>query len=110
MSSENTEYEIVQCVDRGLSVYGPSIKRTVYWQMLILYNLKMDDIATNALAFSNSLEKILGSGGAVMAERAIANELIASFDLKWAGDKKIAPIIDHIISSRTECVNAMVRE
>ena len=110
MSSENTEYEIVQCVDRGLSVYGPSIKQTVYWQMLILYNLKMDEIPSNALAFSNSLSKILGSGGAVMAERAIANELIASFDLKWTGEKKMAPIIDYIMNSRVESVTAMVRE
>ena len=98
MSEESTDNEIIQCIDRGLSVYGPSIKHAVYWQMMIDHNLRLNDIPLDVQAFSKSLEAIL-KAGAVLAERAIAKELIASFDLKWSGEKRVVPIVEHILQS-----------
>ncbi|MDG6994302.1 MAG: hypothetical protein JRN52_00145 [Nitrososphaerota archaeon] len=103
MSEENTDNEIIQCVDRGLSVYGPSVKQTVYWQMMVDYNLRLNDVPVNVQAFSKCLESILRAG-AIMAERAIAKELIASFDLKWIGEKRIVPIVEYILQKENRAI------
>lgn len=99
MDKQSLEYEILQCVDKGLSVYGSSIRQTVYWQLLTKYKIKASDIPSNPGIFSSGLESILGSGGAVMVERAIVNEMIARFSIPSLPQKKFSAALDTILQS-----------
>lgn len=98
MDKQSLDYEILQCVDKGLSVYGSSIRQTVYWQLLMKYKIKASDIPSSPELFCVGLEKILGSGGAVMVERAIVNEMITTFDLKLLPQKKFAAALACIMN------------
>lgn len=100
LDKQSLDYEVLQCVDRALSSYGSSIRQTVYWQLLMKFNIKASEIPANPELFSSRLERILGSGGAVMVERAIVNEMIARFDIKELDRKKFSLALDRV--KRTE--------
>ncbi len=83
LDKETLDYEILQCIDRGLSTCGPSIRHATYWQLLVVFNLKASAIPARPEQFSNALEKIFGSGGAVMIERAIVKEIMKQFQIEY---------------------------
>ncbi len=97
MDQQSLDYEILRCVDNGLNALGPSIRQTVYWQLLMKYNLRMSEIPSNAEVFAMRLVSILGSGGAIMAERAIVNELVAAFGLRNLPAKRLVPAMEFIM-------------
>jgi hypothetical protein len=97
MDRQNLDYEILRCVDNGLNSMGPSIRQMVYWQLLMKFNLRMSQIPENAEVFAMRLESILGSGGAIMAERAIVSELISAFGLMNLPQKRLVPAMEFIM-------------
>ena len=96
LDRETLDYEILRCVDNGLSTCGPSIRHATYWQLLVVFNLKASAIATYPEQFSNALEKIFGSGGAVMIERTIVKEIMKHFGIEYLKPMRFLSALEYV--------------
>ena len=38
------DYELMECIDEGLNLFGPNIRYTVYWRMVILQDMPREGI------------------------------------------------------------------
>ena len=54
------DYELMECIDEGLDLFGSNLRYVVYWRMTILNNLPRGGILTNPEAFVKGLESIYG--------------------------------------------------
>ena len=68
------DYELMQCIDRALTNFGPGIKYTVYWRMVVLNQSPREGIIANPQAFVEALKSIFGKS-AKQIEQAIADEI-----------------------------------
>ena len=84
MSMEEINFEILQCVDRGLSIFGSGVASTTYWQLLFVHNLKPSEIALKPEVLSRVLYGIFGSKSASIFEKSIVRQLVAKFRVKFA--------------------------
>ena len=50
------DYELMECIDEGLDLFGSNLRYVVYWRMTILNNLPRGGILTNPEAFLKALE------------------------------------------------------
>ena len=96
MDKETLDYEILQCVDRGLGNCGQSLRHSAYWQLLVVFNLKASAIPSSPEVFSTALEKIFGSGEAVLIEREIVKEFMSRFQIKYLDSKRFLPALEHV--------------
>ena len=96
LDRETLDFEILRCVDNGLSTWGPSIRHATYWQLLVVFNLKASAIATYPEQFSNALEKIFGSGGAVMIERTIVKEIMKHFGIEYLKPMRFLSALEYV--------------
>lgn len=69
------DYELMECIDEGLDLFGSNLRYLVYWRMTILSNLPRGGILANPEAFVKGLESIYGSA-ARQIEAAIVNKII----------------------------------
>ena len=75
------DYELMECIDDGLNLFGPNIRYTVYWRMTILNNMPRDGILVNPEAFIKGIESIFGSG-AKQIEAAMVEKIKAKFGIE----------------------------
>lgn len=75
------EYDILQCVDRALSQFGPSVKQSVYWHISILHGSLHNGVISHPRILSSVLRRIFGDS-AVGIETSIIRELASIFDLR----------------------------
>ncbi len=68
------DYELIQCIDGALNKFGPGIKYTVYWRMVVLNQSPREGILGNPQAFVEALKSIFGKS-AKQIEQAIADEI-----------------------------------
>ncbi|MDG6996146.1 MAG: hypothetical protein JRN52_09485 [Nitrososphaerota archaeon] len=98
VAGESLQHDILKCVDNGLSKFGASIKQSVYWQLQNKHKIEAKDIPLSPQQFSEALEKILGYGGAIMVERAIADELVSKFGIEFLPKKRFTIALDKILN------------
>lgn len=68
------DYEVMQCIDSALDKFGPGIKYTVYWRMVVLNQAPSEGIIANPEGFAAALKSIFGNS-AKQIERAIVDEI-----------------------------------
>lgn len=68
------DYEVVQCIDSALDKFGPGIKYTVYWRMVVLNQAPNEGIISNPEGFVEALKSIFGKS-AEQIEQAITEEI-----------------------------------
>jgi hypothetical protein len=68
------DYELMQCIDAGLNKFGPGIKYTVYWRMVVLNQSPNEGIIANPEGFVTALKSIFGKS-AKQIEQAITDEI-----------------------------------
>jgi hypothetical protein len=68
------DYELMQCIDSGLNKFGPGIKYTVYWRMVVLNQSPSQGIIANPEGFVAALKSIFGKS-AKQIEQAIVDEI-----------------------------------
>ena len=105
MDKETLDQEILQCVDRGVGNCGQSLRHSAYWQLLVVFNLKASDIPTRPEAFSSALEKIFGSGQAILIECEIVKEIMSRFQIKLLDSKRFLPALEYV--KRNELATAV---
>ncbi len=104
MDKVTFDYEILQCIDKGLGNCGPSIKQTTYWQLLVVFNLKASTIPTAPEVFCRGLEQIFGSVGAVLIEREIVKEIMSRFQIRHLESKRFLQAFEYIQSKELASV------
>ena len=90
------EYELLECVDEGLDLFGPSLRYTIYWRMVVLHNAPREGILSNPAAFVKALRDVFGAG-AEQIEIAIVDKMRERFHLQ---DSKSASLTEAIESAR----------
>ena len=70
------DYELMQCIDSGLEKFGPGIKYTVYWRMVVLNQAPSEGIIANPEGFVSALKSIFGNS-AKQIEQSINDEIIS---------------------------------
>ena len=51
---------ILECIDRGLDVFGSSVKTVMYWRFRTIYNQERRDIVRKPELFSECLRTFFG--------------------------------------------------
>ena len=74
-------YDIQQCVDRGLATFGSESAQKLYWIMLSKFNMRSDDIISKPAEFAKALYEVFGESGGRSIERAIIKEIKVTFGL-----------------------------
>jgi hypothetical protein len=94
------DYELVECIDDGLDLFGPSLRYTIYWRMIVLHDAPREGILSNPVAFVKALRDVFGAG-AEQIEIAIVHKIRERFRLQ---DSKSESLIEVIESTRKQIV------
>jgi hypothetical protein len=73
-------YDFLQCIDRGLGVFGDNIRQATYVNLTLQENISSDDIVANPDAFVKILKQVFGNGYP-LAERSILREIRSTFSV-----------------------------
>jgi hypothetical protein len=90
------EYELIECIDEGLDLFGPSLRYTIYWRMVVLQNAPREGILANPTPFISALRDVFGAGGNQI-ETTIVNKIKEKFELK---DSKSDSLVEIIAEAR----------
>jgi hypothetical protein len=95
------EYDLLQCIDKGLDQFGTNVKQSIYWKMSILHNYSRNEIIENPDLFLKVIRETL-SDSAISVEESIARQIRLKFDLpiENAQDMKRA-----IVSAKRQLIN-----
>lgn len=58
--SASDDERILECVDKGLDVFGTSVKTVIYWRFQSVYNRERKDIVRKPELFSECLRTFFG--------------------------------------------------
>jgi len=101
-------YDLLQCVDRGLDVFGTNMKQAVYWSLMSKEAISSDRILSNPEAFVRSLKEIFGNGYP-LAERSIVKEMKKTFELsKPSSSYNILEAFDIVSKDITDVVEPLI--
>lgn len=75
-----TQDNILESVDSGLDVFGPTVKNVVYFQFKTIFNLQRTDIVRKPEAFGECLRSFFG-GRAFNVEAMIVASIVGRFRL-----------------------------
>ena len=89
------DFELMECVDEGLNLFGSNIRYTIYWRMTILNNIPREGILVNPEAFVRGIESIFGAG-ASRIEAAIVDKIKRRFDLQTLETTSFPELIHQI--------------
>lgn len=68
------DYELMDCVEKGLNRFGPGVKYAVMWRMVVLKEAPKEGIPAKPEAFHAALQSIFGQGS-TRIEDAIIEEI-----------------------------------
>ncbi len=74
------EYDLLQCVDKGLDPFGTNVKQSIYWKMSILHNYPRNEVIENPDLFLAVIRETL-SDSAISVEESITRQVRIAFDL-----------------------------
>ncbi len=74
------EYDLLQCIDKGLEPFGSNVKQSIFWKMCILHNYSRVEVLDNPELLVNVIRETLGDSSAAV-EESVANEITRKFDL-----------------------------
>ena len=89
------DFELMECVDEGLNLFGSNIRYTIYWRMTILNNIPREGILVNPEAFVRGIESIFGAG-ASRIEAAIVDKIKRRFNLQTLETTSFPELIHQI--------------
>ena len=72
------EYDLLQCIDKGLEPFGSNVKQSIFWKMCILHNYSRVEVLDNPELLVNVIRETLGDSSAAV-EESVANEITRKF-------------------------------
>jgi hypothetical protein len=74
------EFDLLQCIDKGLEPFGLNVKQSIYWKMSILHNFSREEMIENPQLLVDIIKETLGDS-AVEVEKSIIREIRTSFGI-----------------------------
>jgi hypothetical protein len=74
------EYDLLQCIEKGLEPFGSHVKQSIYWKMSILHNYSRSEVIDNPDLFVSVIRETL-SDSSPAVEESIVTEIRNKFDL-----------------------------
>lgn len=74
------EYDLLQCVDKGLDQFGSNVKQSIYWKMSILHNYSRNGVIEKPDLLLSVIRETL-SDSAISVEESITRQIRITFDL-----------------------------
>jgi hypothetical protein len=74
------EYDLLQCIEKGLEPFGSHVKQSIFWKMSILHNYSRNEVIDNPNLLASVIRETLGDSF-LAVEESIANEIARKFDL-----------------------------
>jgi hypothetical protein len=87
-----SDYEIMECIEQGLSKFGSSIKYAVMWRMVVLGDSPREGILANPEAFVSALQSIFGNS-AKFVEQEVITQIKSKADSKYCDVEGFAELI-----------------
>jgi hypothetical protein len=100
--SNPSDDQILACIDRGLDRVGPNVKYLVYWHLQKIGHLKRADIPNHSQKFVAALRGLYRES-AICVERAIVQEINASFGLTFSSTEIVKAIEQ--ARQKMECIS-----
>ena len=95
------EYDLLQCIDKGLEPFGSNIKQSIYWKMSILHNYSKSEIVENPQLLLNVIKDTL-SDTSLVIEKSIAEEIRKVFNLS---EEESSTLTDAIENAKKQIIN-----
>jgi len=80
LAGSESESKLLDCIDRGLDVFGTSVKNVIYFRFKTIYNSERSEIPRKPELFSESLRVFFGERGHHV-DMAIVASLVDTFKL-----------------------------
>ena len=74
------EYDLLQCIEKGLEPFGSHVKQSIYWKMSIVHNYSRNEVIENPELLASVIRETL-SDSSPAVEESIAREIRQKFDL-----------------------------
>lgn len=75
------EHDLLGCIDKALDSFGPTVRQTVFWKMIILHNKSGAEVITDPDVFVQVLNETFSDSSAKIQE-SIVREIRKTFDLQ----------------------------
>jgi len=90
------EYDLLQCIDKGLEPFGSNVKQSIFWKMSILHNYSRTEVIENPELLTDVIRETL-SDSSIAVEESITNEIRQKFTIPY---KESESLVDVIRSAR----------
>jgi hypothetical protein len=76
------EYDLLQCIEKGLEQFGTHVKQSIYWKMSILHNYSRTELVENPEILASVIRETLSDSSAAV-EESITREIRMKFNLPY---------------------------
>jgi hypothetical protein len=87
------EYDLLQCIDRGIEPFGSNLKHSIFWKMSILHNYSKQEVIQNPTILISVIRETLGDSSAAV-EKSIVREIRNTFNLEREDSRDLAGAIE----------------
>jgi hypothetical protein len=94
------EYDLLQCIEKGLEPFGSNVKQSIYWKMSILHNYSRNEVIDNPEILSNVIRETLRDSSPAV-EESIANEIRRKFNLS---EKESRTMLDAVTNAKSQII------
>jgi hypothetical protein len=95
------EYDLLQCIDKGLEPFGSNVKQSIYWKMSILHNYSRNEIIESPELLSNVIKETLGDSSEAVEESIIV-EIREKFSLP---EEESQSVVDAIGNAKKQIIS-----
>ena len=88
------EYDLLQCIEKGLEPFGSHVKQSIFWKMSILHNYSRDEISDNPEILLNVIRETL-SDSSPAVEDSITMEIRRKFSLRVEESRSMTDAISN---------------
>jgi hypothetical protein len=98
------EYDLLQCIEKGLEPFGSHVKQSIYWKMSILHNYSRTEVIDNPDLLTSVIRETL-SDSSPAVEESIAAEVREKFNLSIRDSKTMS---DAIVAAKRQIIGLYV--
>jgi hypothetical protein len=96
MSQRNlplNDYDLMECIEKGLGKFGPGIKYAVMWRMVVLGDSPKEGILVNPQAFVSALQSAFGHSAKII-EQEVVDQIKARADPEYSEMENLTDLIN----------------
>jgi len=98
------EYDLLQCIEKGLDPFGSHVKQSIYWKMSILHNYSRDEVIDNPEILASVIRETLCDSSPEV-EESISREIRSKFNLPYSEQMTM---VETIIEAKSQIIGVYV--